>query len=147
MYNEGTDGFGTCIFDDLDRVTLKPKELSGLFGSDVPVQEVETEVLVRRGSRGTFIRGPFPLSQVCTVGKLPGKALLVWLLVHHRTRMTRQPEVTLPNELLASAGVDSRAKARALVALERAGLVQVRREPGKSARIALTMTPDQSGNG
>ena len=141
MYNDSTRPLGTAVFDDLDKIRLKATELFGLFGADVPVREVMTDVLKHARARGTFIRGPFPLSEVRVVGKLPGKALLVWLLIHHRVRMTRQPEITLPNGLLASVGVDPRAKARALMALERAGLVRVRQKPGKTARISLTKTP------
>jgi hypothetical protein len=123
MYNDSIGGAGTS---------------AGLFRADVSIQEVVTDVLRRRRSGGTFIRGPFAMAELCSAGKLPGKSLLVWLLVHHRVRMTHEPEVTLPHRLLASAGIDSRAKARALVALERAGLIQVRRERGKTARILLT---------
>jgi hypothetical protein len=141
VYDDGTGPLGTTVFDDLDKIRLKATELFGLFGADVPVREVMTDVLKHAPGRGTFIRGPFPLSEVRVVGKLPGKALLVWLLIHHRVRMTRQPEITLPSGLLASVGVDPRAKARALIALEHAGLVRVRQSPGKTARISLTMTP------
>jgi hypothetical protein len=141
VYDDGTGPPGTPVFHDLDKIRLKATELFGLFGADVPVREVMTGVLKYPHTRDTFIRGPFPLSEVRVVGKLPGKALLVWLLIHHRVRMTRQPEITLPSGLLASVGVDPRAKARALIALEHAGLVRVRQSPGMTARISLTRTP------
>ncbi len=122
MYNDGVGGSGAS---------------AGNFGTEVSVREVMTDALRRRLGRRTFIRGPFAMAEFCTAGKLPGKSLLIWLLVHHRIRMTQQQEVTVPHWLLASAGVDARAKARALVALESAGLIHVRRERGKTARISL----------
>jgi hypothetical protein len=141
MYNEHSGDCGTSVFDDLDRMRLRSEELPGPSSTHLPVQEVQTDVVKRRCSRDAFIRGPFPLPLVCIAGKLPGKALLVWLLINHRIRMSHQPEITLPNRFLASAGADPRAKARALVALEHAGLIRVRREPGKTARIALKLIP------
>lgn len=103
-------------------------------------REIETEALKRR--RSGYVRGPFTFSDFCAAARLPGKALAVWCLLQHRMRLTRQAEVTLPNSLLESAGIDRNAKARALRDLEAAGLVQVSRLPGQSPRVALPQPPE-----
>jgi hypothetical protein len=102
--------------------------------------EIETEALKRH--RCGYIRGPLYLPEVCAAAKLPGKALAVWLFVQYRVRVTRKPEITLPNGRLVAAGIDRNAKARALRDLERAGLITVRREVGQTPRISLVAHSD-----
>jgi len=98
------------VFDDLERLRLTPEDLAGIAAAN---RERKTKAPKRR-QPGAFIGGPFPLPQFLVAGSLPGKALLVWQLVHHQVRMTRKVEVTLPAELLAVARVDRNARARAL---------------------------------
>lgn len=99
------------------------------------ITEIETDAQRRR--RQGYLRGPFPLPAFFAAARLPGKALAIWLLVHHRVRVTRKLEVTLPSKLLVSAGIDRNAKARALRELEGAGLVRVVRKIGLVPRISL----------
>ena len=133
MHNRKPDPLS--IFDDLDCLKLTPEDLaSGLFAADVPVRELETEVLKRR--RGNFLRGPYPWSQFCIASRLPGKALPVWMLLQHRMRLIHETEVTLPTGVLEEAGVNRNAKARALRDLERVGLIRVIRGRGRSPRVA-----------
>jgi hypothetical protein len=103
---------------------------------DVPVREVETQALQHRSY--SYIRGPWPLFEFMAAARLPGKALALWTLVHHRIRLTGRSEITLPRSLLGEAGIDRNAKARALGELERAGLICVTREAGRTPRIALS---------
>jgi hypothetical protein len=87
-----------------------------------------------------FIRGPFSGEQFEIAARLPGKALAIWLLVHHQLRLRRkggEEEITLPTALLERVGVDKFAKARALRHLVKAGLVTVTRQTGHSPRIRL----------
>jgi hypothetical protein len=99
----------------------------------VPTREVETDAL-KRHRRG-FISVRSPLSEFHVAAGLPGKCLAVWLLVQHRVRLTHKDEVTLPTALLEAAGIERRAKARALRDLERAGLIRVIRKVGQTPRI------------
>ena len=107
--------------------------------TDIPVREIETEATLRRRRR--YVRGPLPLAEVCAAARLPGKALAVWLLAHHRMRITGKTMVTLPSSLLEEAGIDRNAKARALSNLERNGLVEVRRQRGRTPLISLVGLP------
>ena len=64
----------------------------------------------------------------------------------HRRDLTHEPTVTLPSTLLREFGVDRDSKARALRALEDAGLAQVERTNGRAARITLRET-NRGGKG
>ena len=126
-------------FDDLDSLRLTPEQ-----AARVSIREVETEARKRRNRR--FIRGPFQWSQVRTASRLPGKAVVVWLLLHHQSCLRRRPrEITMPNAMLAEFGVDRFAKARALRDLERGGLIRVKRAKGQSSRITL-VEPTETGD-
>jgi hypothetical protein len=101
--------------------------------------ELETDWSKRRKVRirFQFLKGPIPLDDIATASKLPGKALSVYLAVHHRAALTRCKSVTLPKGLLERLGVGRDAKARALHALAAASLIAVERDTGKTARVTL----------
>jgi hypothetical protein len=48
--------------------------------------------------------------------------------------------LTLPNTILDDYGIDKDAKRRALLALEKAGFIRVKRAAGNTARIAILRT-------
>jgi hypothetical protein len=103
------------------------------------VEEIEvTPVLPRRRVR--FLKGPIGWTPLATAARLPGRALAVFLAVHHRTALTGNATVTLPSGLLSGLGVGRDAKSRALHALEKAGLVSVERGNGRAARVTLKQT-------
>jgi DNA-binding MarR family transcriptional regulator len=129
--NTKSGGIGS-LFDDLAALRQDTGDWQKL--SSIRIVEVETEAL-KRHRRG-FIRGPFPLPEFHAAAGLPGKALAVWIYVAHRTRVTSNPEVTLPSSLLEAGGIDRQAKARALHALEQAGLIRVVRATGRTPRIS-----------
>jgi hypothetical protein len=90
---------------------------------------------IRRGER--FLKGPIPLPDIAAAARLPGKALALFLLVHHQTALTGKPIITLPSKLLRDLGISRGAKARGLALLENTGLVTVTRSRGRAARIQL----------
>jgi hypothetical protein len=87
------------------------------------------------------MRGPFPGREIGIAARLPGKALIVWMCVHHQCRLRRKEEVTLPATLLDKVGVRQMAKLRALRYLEAAGLIAVIWEQGRPPRIRLRDAP------
>ncbi len=101
--------------------------------------EIETEALQARvRSRSErFLRGPIPINDIARASRVPGQALALLLAAHHRAAITGQTLVTIPRSLLSEFGITRNAKARALHALEEAGLVRVERTRGRGARIAL----------
>jgi hypothetical protein len=107
--------------------------------SDFSVVEIETAALraARTRQAARFLKGPIPLRDITVASRLPGRALAVFLAVHHRVALTRNPVVALPKRLLAEFGVGKDAKAGALRALETAGLIRVERQAGRQPKIRL----------
>jgi hypothetical protein len=103
---------------------------------ELPGQREAEAALKERRSR-EFLRGPIPLQKLQAAQLLPGAALYVYLLVHHQTRLTGQTMVRIPGHHLTGAGLDRKAKSRALLALEQAGLVIVQRAEGRTTWVRL----------
>src|SRR3954453_7706134 len=107
-----------------------------------PLEEITGETEVETSASHTrtrktarFLKGPIPLQDIAQAACLPGKALAVYLALHHRCDLEGQFTVMLPASLLQQFGIDRDAKARGLRALEDAGLIQVERQNGCAARI------------
>ena len=94
-----------------------------------------------RPAKKWFVRGPFPGEQFEIAARLPGKALIVWELIHHQCHLRRKSDVTLPITLLERVGVGVDSKLRALRCLEKAGLIAVTWQAGHSLRIRLVSPP------
>ena len=77
--------------------------------------EIETSAIRRARHRGgsRFLKGPIPWENIAVAAKLGGQGLAVYLAVHHRIALTRQPTTTLPRALLQQLGVSKDVKARA----------------------------------
>ena len=105
----------------------------------IPEHEVRTSILAHRERRQSerFLAGPIPLTAIVTAGGLPGSALLVFLAIHHRIRVTGKPWVTLPATTMIEFNFGRNVKSRALTHLERAGLIRVRRKTGCAVVISL----------
>ena len=90
----------------------------------------------RRGEQ--FLKGPIPRGWLVRAMRLRGKALHVALEIWFRVGLTRRSEVVLSLEQVARTGSFDRATAsRALSALEREGLVSVRRHIGRAPRVTV----------
>ena len=115
-----------CVYPSLDT-------------SPISEIEVQTIALGRAHTRqlGRFLKGPIPLVPLATAARLPGKALSLFLAVHHQTTLTGKSTVTLPAGLLVDFGVNKDSKARGLRELEQAGLVSLQHRRGCAARVKL----------
>jgi hypothetical protein len=100
--------------------------------------EIETKWSKQSGARraARYLVFP-PLKEMAAAAKLPGKALALLLLIHHRQRMLKKRQITLPSSLLAQFGIDRSAKSRGLHHLKEAGLIRVSITPGHSVLIEL----------
>ncbi len=109
------------------------------------IVEVEIETTASRAAErrrsARFLKGPIPLASLAVAARLRGRALALLLLIHHRTAVTGEPMASVPARLLAEFGIGRDAKARGLRELEAAGLVRVRRERGRTARVGLAVPP------
>jgi hypothetical protein len=108
--------------------------LDGLNWPDgVIVREIEVGWNRKRARQ--FLRWP-DLLTLRQAANLPGKAGWVWLLISHRTTVTKSEWVTLPQSWMDEWGIDRSSKSRALTLLQKAGLIEVECEVGHSARTS-----------
>ena len=90
----------------------------------------------RRPRYRSYLKGPVPWGWVQAATRLGGKALAVGVAIWRQSGMKNTPRVKLSLSTL-DMGFDRSSASRALVALERAGLVAVVRAPGCSPLITL----------
>ena len=129
-----------------------PGDWSNVPDALIPVRKVDT-----RGPEGRagaarheaqFIKGPLPLGWVATAAKAGHPlALPVLLALKYKADTLRQPWVKPPAAVLRLLGVDKDARSRALAALERAGLVEVRRRRGRPPLVRLVPWATSPGGG
>ena len=125
-----------------DALALAPEDWSGVPDALVPVRRLDPsgpEGRARAAKRGAqFIKGPLPLGWVATAAKAGHPlALPVLLALKYKADTVRQPWVKPPAAVLRLLGVDKDARSRAIAALERAGLVEVRRRKGRPPLVRL----------
>ena len=93
----------------------------------------------RKGER--FLRGPIPWSWLTEAARLPGRTLHVAVSLWFWAGIKRSAAVVLPISQLRLLGVSRFAVYRGLGALEKAGLIKVRRHPGKKPLVTLLDIP------
>lgn len=91
---------------------------------------------VKRGQH--FLCGPIPIPWLSVAMKLPGKALHVAIAVWYLSGLSKgAAKVHLSPTLVRKLGVQRHTAYRALLALEKAGLVSVVRHRGKAAQVTI----------
>src|SRR3954465_3511596 len=133
-------------------VSLAPEDWSGVPDALIPVRPLGSsgpEGGARAARReAQFIKGPLPLGWVARAAQAGHpQALPVLLALRYKTDILRQPWVKPPAAVLRLLGVDKDARSRAIAAMERAGLVQVQRRPGRPPLLRLVpWAPRPSGS-
>ena len=90
----------------------------------------------RRGEK--FLKGPIPWEGIAQAARLPGHALHVYIGVWLWIGVTRSRRVALSTSWLSKhLHVDRFAAYRSLTALERAGLIAVRRQRGRHPVVTV----------
>jgi hypothetical protein len=89
---------------------------------------------------GGFIMGPLPEQWLVLASQLPGKALEVGLCLWKVARMTKRMQVRIGSDVVERWGIGRMPKARALRALQNAGLIRIDQERGKLGLITLIPT-------
>jgi hypothetical protein len=117
---------------------LRPRNTARAV-EDIPEREVPTSASRRakQHRQEPFLRGPIPIRLIGAVLDLPRHHLPVMLAIYHRLALTGDPWVTLPERVMAEFRFDRAAKSHALAEMERAGLIRVRRNPGRPAWVSL----------
>ena len=103
----------------------------------------DTEAILRlkerkqRKRKGRFVKGPLSWSWVTAAAQCHPRALEILLAVKMLSDMSGQQEVALSATILADLGISADTKSRAMAALEKAGLVHVKRRQGRLLRASL----------
>ena len=95
-----------------------------------------------------FIPGPVALDRLEKAYRLGKRATLIFLLLHAATKLGAKYSriwVTLPARELRRFGIDGAAKGRAIKALERAGLLAVKRGARRSLQLQLVAATSGRG--
>jgi hypothetical protein len=95
----------------------------------------------RRPRYRSYLKGPVPWGWLQSASRLGGKALAVGVAIWRLSGIKKAPTVKLSLSTL-DMGFDRSNASRALVALERAGLVTVVRAPGCSPLITIIDVED-----
>jgi DNA-binding transcriptional ArsR family regulator len=124
--------------------------LDDLYVDQIKVEREQDAPTARRRVRttpgwveGEFLRNRIPLSWLGRACELPGKALATGLAIWFLSglRGGRMDSLKLTSATLERFGVSRSAKSRALKALEKAGLINVRREPRKNPLVTILDVP------
>jgi hypothetical protein len=91
----------------------------------------------QRVTRNAFLKGPVPMNWLSTANKLPGKSLMVGLILWHLRGVRRTPVISLGNKILEEYGIDRKAKARCLKAMQNAGLIKVEQRRGCNPTVTI----------
>ena len=115
---------------NLDRLSLGNRQI---------VQQSTARTLPK--PKGRFLMGPIPWDWIQAIGRLPGKALHVALILRHHADMKRSHQTHLSRGQLKELGVLKDAGRRGLAELEKAGLVSVVRHTGRSPVVKILEAP------
>jgi hypothetical protein len=91
---------------------------------------------VRRREAGLFVKLPLQWAAAANKATRTPKAL-VWVLLHHIAWQTKSTTFPLPNGTLKRYGIRREAKRRALMELEAAGLIAVKRCRSRAPIVTL----------
>ena len=97
------------------------------------------KILNRKKNRfsGQFIKGPIPLSWICSACKLSKNAIKVALAIRFLHGMLGSDWIELKNSNIAKLKLNRSGKSIGLKQLEQPGLIKVRRRPGKAPLVKI----------
>jgi hypothetical protein len=112
-----------------------------LRDDQIPTAKVETmEAWRRRKVRGKLYIPPMLVQELAPLArsKVSGRTMALWLIVHMQTAIEGRAWVRVPTHLREALGLSCRrAHSRAVLELEKAGYLKVRRRPGCAPLVRL----------
>ena len=84
-----------------------------------------------------FLKGPIPLTWLQEAARLPGKTIVVGLVIWFKVGCNKTATVKTSNLLLHRLGVGRKAGYEGLRRLEKAGLIEVERHIGRSPVVTV----------
>lgn len=100
-----------------------------------PAKSAKTKSMKR--IKAMFLKGPVSLPWLVAAGELPGKALVVGVGLWFLSGLTGSKVVKPTGRLWLSLIISRQAAYRAISALEKRGLIEVRRRPGCAPVVTL----------
>jgi len=120
------------IFENLDFLKINKLATSPIVAAKVGEQKVQKKI------SGEFLKGPIPLLWLTAASNLSGKApLAVGLAIWFESGRRKSNEVKLTSAILQRFAIKRKSKYTALISLEDAGLIRVRREPRKNPVVTI----------
>ncbi len=110
--------------------------LENLSTDTKPMIEVKKS-LPRYKKGELFLKGPLRWDWLLKAGNCPGKALQTAIVLCLIAGIDKKQTVTLSGKRLRKMGVKRNSGYRGLSALEKAGLVTVKRHPGRNSIVTL----------
>jgi hypothetical protein len=101
----------------------------------------------RRRRAGRFLKGPVPWRWLALALALPGKALAVGLMLWQLRGMTNRATVLFCLTRAEAEGIPTTTARRAISRLEAAGLVAVRRRPGRGLDVTILDASEDEPSG
>jgi hypothetical protein len=101
--------------------------------------------LPRHKNGEKFLRGPIPEGWLAQASQLPGKTFQVGIAIWLLAGMKNNPTVKLSHKLLRSWGVGRLSCYHALVALEQANLITVKRHRGCNPVVRIIAVCERVG--
>jgi DNA-binding MarR family transcriptional regulator len=105
------------------------------FPEGVTIREITVDGGRRSRRRSTEFMHFEDLPSLTAAALMSKQALILLMLVHHRSRVIGSEWVTLPQSVLGEWGVGKATKSRALAALAEMGLVEINQSMGRTARV------------
>jgi hypothetical protein len=93
------------------------------------------------GQPGKFLKGPISWAWLARAMRLPGKSLAVGLMLWRESGCTKDRSVHFCLARAAAEGIPTTTARRAVRQLERAGLVTIRRKPGRGLEVTIIVNP------
>jgi hypothetical protein len=93
------------------------------------------------GQRGKFLKGPISWAWLCRAMRLPGKSLAIGLMLWRESGCAKDRTVRFCLARAAGEGIPTTTARRAIRELERAGLVTIRRKPGRGLEVTILVDP------
>ena len=127
--------------DLVERFRLEPETFAGIQTEAKARDQSPKKTERRRRLGGAFAICPLAAAaEACKALRTP--QMMVWLFLLHKARLTSNPVVIVTNGPLAELGIDRKTKYRALINLEKAGLIAVKRGARKAPRVTVLGATD-----
>jgi len=108
-----------------------------MLGDPMPSVHPSKPKVRGSGRQGKFLKGPISWTWIHRAMHLPGKSLAVGLILWRESGCAKDRTVRFCLSRAVAEGIPTTTARRAIRELERAGLVTIRRKPGRGLEVTL----------